>query len=92
MFCQLPVILTASPYVYDIRDRYRFLVHVVNSSSAKDLAEKISEVLHNYEVEKHNAILNREKMLKLMNGTPIEIKKMLDRLIQRNLRDDCTRA
>ena len=78
MFSGLPVILVQSPYVYDIKHRYGFSVHVVKSDSARDLANAISEVLQNYEDERHNTLLNKHKITKLIDELPTEIKKTLD--------------
>jgi len=78
MFSGLPVILVQSPYVYDIRHRYGFSVHVVKSDSAKDLANAISEVLQNYENERCDALLNKHKITKLTDEILIEIKRTLD--------------
>jgi len=78
MFSGLPVILVESPYVYDIKHLYGFLVHVVKGDSAEDLADAISEVLQNYENERRDALLNKHKITKLIDEVPIEIKKTLD--------------
>ena len=78
MFSGLPVILVQSPYVYDIKHRYGFSVHVVKSDSAKDLANAISEVLQNYENERRDALLNKHKITKLTDEILIEIKRTLD--------------
>jgi len=78
MFSCLPVVLVQSPYVYNIKHRYGFSVHVVKSDSARDLANAISEVLQNYEDERHNTLLNKHKITKLIDELPTEIKKTLD--------------
>lgn len=84
IFSGLPIVLVQSPYVYDIKHRYGFLVHVVKDNSAKDLANAIREVLQNYENEMRDALLNKHKITKLTDELPIEIKRTLDSLCYEN--------
>jgi len=80
IFCGLPIILVKSPYVYDIRYRYKFYVHIVKENSAEHLARTIKVLLENYELERSNAMTNRKKIIKLIENAKLSIKKTLDYL------------
>lgn len=80
MFIGLPIILVSSPYVYDITERYRFKVHIVNEASAVCLASKVNELLQDYETVSRIAISNKPRLLKLINHTQTEMKEILDEL------------
>jgi glycosyltransferase involved in cell wall biosynthesis len=59
MLCGLPVILLKSDYIVDITQRYGLVVHIVESASGDDLANKIQEVLSNFDKELSIADRNR---------------------------------
>jgi glycosyltransferase involved in cell wall biosynthesis len=83
MFSGLPVVLVESPYVYVLKHSYGFLVHVIKEDSAQDLANKIAEVSQNYEDEWPNAVSNKQIILRLIAEARVEIKKILDYIMQK---------
>jgi glycosyltransferase involved in cell wall biosynthesis len=77
MFSGLPVILAENPYVRDFKNRYGFLIHV-SSNSDESLANKMTEVMQNYAVERYNALQNKQRLLELIAQVSMEIRKICD--------------
>jgi len=80
MFSGLPITLVEAPYVYDLKNRYGFVFHVVKGS-IEALANELSQVLQNYEVESLTALSNKARIVKLLARNPVVIKEKIDNIL-----------
>lgn len=78
IFSGLPVILVKSQYVNDVRNRHGLFVHVVNNHFPSSLANKITDILQNYEQELFNVKFNKDKIAGFADEIPKTIRKELD--------------